>query len=257
MRFGPLLAGVLLLLCSTAATAQSVTVEFNNGQVTLRAQNAPIRAILAEWARRGGATIVNGERVTGAPVTLELTGIPERQALDIVLRSVAGYMLAPRRAGTTGASMFDRILILPTSAAPRPAPATAAPPTAFGARRPLVPQPQVLRQPPPLPPQAAAPVDDPADDADQDAAAEAPIPTPRPAPPRIVRPGLPPQPLGPEPQIVVPDEPDDQEPPNAAPGATPTPGNPFGVPFGSSGQPGVMTPAPQQPQQQRPPGQQR
>jgi hypothetical protein len=250
MRFGPLFAGALLLVFASAATAQSVTVEFNNGQVSLRAQNAPIRAILAEWARRGGATIVNGERVTGAPVTLELIGIPERQALDIVLRSVAGYMLAPRRAGTTGASMFDRILILPTSAAPRPAPPTAAPPSAFGAPRPLVPQPQVLRQPP----QAAAPVDDPSDDADQDTVTE--VPTPRAAPPRIVRPGVPPQPLGPEPQIVVPDETDD-DPPTATPGAAPTPGNPFGVPFGSSGAPGVVTPVPQQPQQQRPPGQQR
>ena len=253
MRFGPLIAAVLLLVCASAAGAQSVMVEFNNGQVTLRAQNAPIRAILAEWARRGGTTIVNGERVTGAPVTLELSGIPERQALDIVLRSVAGYMLAPRRAGTTGASTFDRILILPTSAAPRPAPP--APPAAFGGPRPLAPQPQVLRQPPPLPQPAAAPVDDQADDADSDGAAEAPAPAPRPAPPRIVRPGLPPQPLGPEPQIVVPDE-DDKEPPADTPGVAPTPANPFGVPFGSSGQPGVVTPAPQ-PQQQRPPGQQR
>ena len=52
-------------------------------------------------------------RVAGAPVTLELTDVPERQALDIVLRSVAGYMLAPRRAGSPGASTFDRIMILP------------------------------------------------------------------------------------------------------------------------------------------------
>lgn len=253
MRLGPLLAGVVLLLCSSSAAAQSVTVEFNNGQVNLRAQNAPIRAILAEWARRGGATIVNGDRVTGAPVTLELIGIPERQALDIVLRSVAGYMLAPRRAGSAGASTFDRIQILPTSAAPRPA--TAAPPAAFGTPRPLVPQPQIVRQPPPLP--APGAVDDQTGDADNDPATEAPAPGIRPAPPRIVRPGLPPQPLGPEPQIVTPDEPDDQDPADAAPAVTPTPGNPFGVPFGSSGRPGVVTPAPQQPQQQRPQGQQR
>jgi hypothetical protein len=254
MRFGPLLAGVLLLGCSAAATAQSVTVEFKSGQVDLRAQNAPIRAILAEWARRGGATIVNADRVTGAPVTLELTGIPERQALDILLRSVAGYMLAPRRAGTTGASMFDRILILPTSVAPRPT-TTTQPPAAFGAPRPLVPQPQVRRQPPGVPVPPAA-VDDQADDVDVDDGPEIPTPPPiRPAPPRIVRPGLPPQPLGPEPQIVA-EEPDDQEPAGDAPATAPTPGNPFGVPFGSSGQPGVVTPVPQQPQQ-RPPGTQR
>ena len=95
--------------------------------MTLSAQNAPVRAILQEWARLGGATIVNGDRVAGPPVTLELTGVPERQALDVVLRSVAGYIVAPRRAGSPGASAFDRIMILPTSVAPRaPAPAAAA-----------------------------------------------------------------------------------------------------------------------------------
>ena len=83
-----------------------------------------MRAILQEWARLGGATIVNGDRVTGPPVTLELTGVPERQALDIVLRSVAGYIVAPRPVGSQGVSAFDRIMILPTSVAPRaPAPA--------------------------------------------------------------------------------------------------------------------------------------
>ena len=66
----------------------------------------------------------------------------------------------------------------------------------------------------------------------------------------------PPQPLGPEPQIVTPDE-DDSEPADETPDVAPTPANPFGVPFGSSGRPGVVTPAPQQPQQQGPQGQQR
>ena len=42
--------------------------------------------------------------------------MPERQALDIILRNVAGYMAAPRLASSTpGASGYDRILILPTS----------------------------------------------------------------------------------------------------------------------------------------------
>lgn len=250
MRLGLLFGVVLLLVCSSPAGAQSVTVEFNEGQVNLHAQNAPIRAILAEWARRGGATIVNGDRIAGPPVTLELTGVSERQALDIVLRSVAGYMLAPRRAGSTGSSMFDRILILPTSTAPRPAPPTAAPPAAFGTPRPLVPQPQIVRQPPRVP---TAPVDDAPDDAAEQDAADAPAAVTRPAPPRIIRPALPPQQVGAE--IVIPEEEEQQDPANT-PGVAPTPGNPFGVPFGSSGRPGVITPAPQS-QQPRPQGQQR
>jgi hypothetical protein len=67
--------------------------------VTLHAQNVPVRTILAEWARVGGARIVNGERVAGAPVTLDLEGIPERQALDIILRGVSGYVVAAREPG--------------------------------------------------------------------------------------------------------------------------------------------------------------
>jgi hypothetical protein len=256
MRFGPLAAGVLMLLVGASAVhAQAVTVEFVNGQVNLRAQNATARAILAEWARRGGTTIVNGDRIAGAPLTLELTGVTERQALDIVLRGVAGYMLAPRRAGTSGVSMFDRILILPTSVAPRAAgPAPTPSPAALGAARPVVPQPRIVRQPPPVAVPQPEP-EDAADDVAEDPATDQPVPGTRPTPPRIVRPGLPPQPLGPEPQVVA-EEPEEDDADDPPPTAAPTPGNPFGVPAGS-GRPGVIAPVPQQPQQQRPPGQQR
>lgn len=234
MRLCLFLGGVLLALSAPAWAQQAVSLEFTGGQVNLRAQNAPVRAILAEWARRGGATIVNGERVAGPPLTLELTGVPERQALDIVLRSVAGYMLAPRRAGSTGASMFDRILILPTSAAPRPAPTPAA---GAGVARPR--GPMVRPQPPaPVP---VAPVDDPnpePDDSDVDEG----LPAPRPVPPRVIRPAIP---QGGEREPVILDK---DEPAGDVPAVAPTPGNPFGVPIGS-GRPGVITPTPQQPQQ--------
>jgi hypothetical protein len=113
------LFALLLLAHATTASAQAVKLEFVNGRVNLSTQNAPIRAILAEWTRLGGTKIVNGERVTGAPMTLELQGVPERQALDIVLRNVAGYMIAAREVAGTGASRFDRVMILPTSTAPR------------------------------------------------------------------------------------------------------------------------------------------
>jgi hypothetical protein len=233
-----LTALVLLAGAATSAHAQSVSLEFNAGLVTLRAQNAPVRTILAEWARLGGATVLNGDRVAGAPLTLELTGVPERQALDIILRSVAGYMLAPRPAGSVGVSAFDRILILPTSTAPR---APAAPPPAVG--RAVLPQPQLIRPP------AEADDDIPEDDPGSDAPPPQPrgIPTPRP--------GLPPQPIiGPEPQII---EDDGQAEAPPSPGTvTPTPANPFGVPAGSSARPGVIAPVPQPQQGQRPTGRQ-
>jgi hypothetical protein len=196
-----------LLACAWPAEAQQpVTLRFSNGLVSLRAQNAPVRAILAEWARLGGTTIVNAERVTGAPVTLELTEVPERQALDIVLRTVAGYMLGPRPAGSAGASAFDRIMILPTSVAPRNPPPTAA-------AAPAVPRP-VLQRPP-----IQRPLPQGADQADQ------------PGPDDVA--------VGAEPR-------DGDQEAGSEPGITVvgTPTNPFGIPAGSSTRPGVVAPAP-------------
>ena len=81
-----------------------VRIEFADGHVTIKAENAPLRAILAEWARQGGTRMVNAERVTSAPVTLDLTNAPERQALDILLRGVAGYMIGPRETSAADAA---------------------------------------------------------------------------------------------------------------------------------------------------------
>ena len=110
------LVAALLLACASSAAAQTVKIEFTGGRVTLMAQNAPLRVVLAEWARLGGTKIVNGEQVTGAPVTLELVDYPERKALDIVLRNVPGYIVSARPSpGVGGASAFDRVLILATT----------------------------------------------------------------------------------------------------------------------------------------------
>lgn len=114
---------VVLLGCAASSSAQTVSLQFDNGLVTLNAQNAPVRTILAEWARLGGTRFVNAERVGGAPVTLELTSVPERQALEILLRAVAGYVVTQREGA--GVSRLGGVAILPTSAAVRaPAPVT-------------------------------------------------------------------------------------------------------------------------------------
>lgn len=98
------------------AAAQQVRLTLADGRATLHATDAPPAAILAEWARLGGTRIVDAERLTGAPLTLTLENVPEREALDIVLRSAAGYIAAARPPGATGASSFDRIIVMPVSA---------------------------------------------------------------------------------------------------------------------------------------------
>jgi hypothetical protein len=232
-------AALMSLTAGFAGAQEAVTVQFNDGQVTLSAQNAPVRAILQEWARLGGATIVNGERVVGPPVTLELTGVPERQALDIVLRNVAGYIVAPRPAGSQGASAFDRIMILPTSVAPRnPPPAAAA-----GVRNPLV-RPGIIRSPDPN--------DNVVDDIDPLEDPSALVQGPRVVqPPFVMRPPVPDD-SDADQQV---DEANEDE--AAQGGVPPSAANPFGVPFGSSTMPGVISPAPTPQQQQQQQQQQR
>lgn len=136
MRLPAVLVAAALVCAAAPSAAQSVKLEFNNGRVNLTAENVTVRAILTEWARRGGTRIVNIERVAGSPVTLELTGVPEQQAIEVLLRGVAGYMIGWRETGpeVPTSSAFDRLMILPTATVVR----TTAPP---------LPPPAPLRQP--------------------------------------------------------------------------------------------------------------
>src|SRR5438876_488039 len=126
------LASVTWLTAGSTAFAD-VQLIIRNGQVSLVAKDATVRQILAEWARVGQTKIVNAERIPGGPLTLELTNVAEPQALDILLRAVSGYLAAPRPAAVANASVYDRIVVMPTTVAPSaPATAAAGPGPAFG-----------------------------------------------------------------------------------------------------------------------------
>ena len=211
MRSRFIVAALVGLLGASSASAQVLSLEFHDGRVRLTAENVPVSRILDEWARLGGTKIVNGERVPGAPVTLQLTDVPERQALDTVLRGAAGYMVLARGTVTPGASSFDKILVLPTTSR---APAAAAP-----------------AQPAPTPPQFQ---NRPDTDVDLDEPAENPQGPPPGAFPRGRVPAN-----GP-PNAPPPTE--DEEPAqNDTP--APTPGNPFGVVPGGA-RPGTINAPP-------------
>jgi hypothetical protein len=147
-------AAALVAAFASPAAAGEVKVTLNQGLVTIIADEAPISRILAEWARLGQTKIVNGEKMMSV-VSLQLVDIPERQALDILLRSASGYMAAERQSPIAGASAFDRIMILPFSRPPAAAavPASSSMPPAFNAGpRPMVPQPQDDDGQPVMPP---------------------------------------------------------------------------------------------------------
>jgi hypothetical protein len=141
--FRSALAVALLAVAASPARAGEVKVTLNQGLVTIIADDAPISRILAEWARVGQTKIVNGDKMMTV-VSLQLVDIPERQALDILLRSASGYMAAERPTALAGASAFDRIMILPFSRPPAVSPvATTNAPQPFNQPRPMMqPQPQ-------------------------------------------------------------------------------------------------------------------
>jgi hypothetical protein len=127
---------------ATSADAGELTVKIADGRATVIARDVPLREILAEWARVGGTRMVNSEKLVGGPVSLELVDLPEGEVLDILLRSAAGYMAGPRRPGSTGASMYDRIMILATSRPPANSPGPAQGPQGFPNRQRFQPIPQ-------------------------------------------------------------------------------------------------------------------
>jgi len=218
-----LVAAALLAPCQALA---AVTVTIANGTVSVSAQDATVRQILTEWARVGQTRIVNIERVSGPPISIELTNVPEAQALDTLLRAVSGYLAAPRAAVVANASAYDRIFILPTSTGtpPRPGPATAPGAQAFA--------------PPPFQPP-------PQDDQNSDDE-----PQQRPSPPVPQNP-----PRGPAFNTFPrsPAQPPQQQPPappqDVQPNGFPAPTAPAGV-----STPGMVVPSPQQPGQPPTPG---
>ena len=117
MRRVLLLTAALSIATALPAAAQALTVDFHDGRVSVDATAVPVRAILSEWGRVGGTKIVGADKIAGAPLTVKLVNVTEAQALETILRSVAGYMAAPRGAGV-GPSMYDRIMVMATTSAP-------------------------------------------------------------------------------------------------------------------------------------------
>lgn len=110
--------------------AGDLKLTIGNGRATLVANDVPLRQILAEWARLGQTTIVNGDKLNGPSMTLELVDRPEREVLEVLLKTASGYIAAQRSVNIANASVFDRVMILPVSKGP--VGAAAIPPPQFG-----------------------------------------------------------------------------------------------------------------------------
>jgi hypothetical protein len=245
------LAGLAWLALGSTSFAD-VRISIHDGQVSLSAKDATVRQILTEWARVGRTQIVNVERISGGPITIEFSNVPEQEALDMLLRSVSGYMVMPRSVAVSDASLFDRVVVMPTTAAPRPAPSAAPPPPApFAQFNGVMPQPQDDDDRPQpglqLPP-AMAPIFQNFPQQQQVG--------PNGQPRRPVTPNNGQGPFGTIPQQVDPQNGQPLSTPPQTPNSPPPPAQASPAsPFGAVSAPGMIAPAPAQPGQVFPQGQ--
>lgn len=144
-----LIASALSFSSPGGAFADDFWMLFQNRRVTVTARDMTVSQILDRWSKIGGTVVLNGAAIQSGPVTLQLTDVSERDALDILLRGAAGYIVVDRDDDSTGASSIGKILILPRSATPRDQPMTNA--VAFAASSNTQPVEQTFVPPAPEP----------------------------------------------------------------------------------------------------------
>ncbi len=116
-RLTALAAVVLLVAPATRpAAGGQVKVSLKDGRATIVADQATPREILAEWARVGQVTVIDADKITGAPLSLQLLDVPEESAIESVLRAVGGYAAVTRAVSVQGASRYDRLFVFPVAA---------------------------------------------------------------------------------------------------------------------------------------------
>jgi hypothetical protein len=118
-----------------APPVRKLDLKFDSqGRVTLSAHHVTIAEIFAEWSRKGGTRIQGAERLAGGPIVVPLLfeNRPELEVVEALTRQAAGVSVAPRRLDAPGASAFETIYILATSAATPASPYGSAPTTSSG-----------------------------------------------------------------------------------------------------------------------------
>jgi hypothetical protein len=143
-----LVSSAVLGLLAGDAAAQKLSLRIEQGVVTLDAENVTVDEVLARWSQATGLNVVSKSgQGSDIPVSLRLDGVPEREALRMVLRDLSGYIMGERRDPRTGVVTIDRLMILPQSAA-QASPGAVAAPRRAPARAVTALTPPVIESPP-------------------------------------------------------------------------------------------------------------
>jgi hypothetical protein len=110
------------LASASEASSQSLTLHIEKGLVTLEAENVTVDEVLTRWSRITRLNVVS-KTGTGSdiPLSLHLSGVPEREAMALLLKGLSGYIMGERIDPVTGLPTIDRLLILTQSAGLAPA----------------------------------------------------------------------------------------------------------------------------------------
>lgn len=109
---------VAILLCLTTmgniASAENIELTFHEGRVTIIASKIPLDKILSEWSRLGNTTFITADEISDRLISVTLINVTEGEALEVLLREIAGYLLAPKPLGRIGTSIYDRVFLMLT-----------------------------------------------------------------------------------------------------------------------------------------------
>lgn len=87
-----IVAALLTLSVASQARAQALQLDVHDGLVWLNADHVSLGEIVRQWARTRDLRVVRPELLEGVVITLRLSGVPESEAVQILLRGVTGYV---------------------------------------------------------------------------------------------------------------------------------------------------------------------
>jgi hypothetical protein len=174
MGIAPVICLLFALSAQSAAPGQPRTIEltFNNGRIWVTARKATLAQILAAWTRAGQTRFEGIEKAPNqGPLDVQLAGVVEEEALQVLLRQAGGYTAVLRDSAGPMESTFARVLIVgvkPGAPSAMPAPDPPSEPEPDPVQRRLSPDgspvPDDQQEPPPfrsMPPGFAEPPDTP------------------------------------------------------------------------------------------------